>query len=235
MNHLFFAYSKLRFRQKVVMVISLIAFLLGSGLTWMEQTYAEEKPRLAILPFVIERGEDPGKGIICPLCKGIYRGGEILSGSGQVMTRSLYQKMEAMGVFNLLPVEKVEEILPLQDMKIFKEQPMSQSIQSGRKLEVHFIMAGFIFRFEERIGSSIGVSRPASVGFDLHLLRLRDGMEVWRGKFDETQRPLSENLFKIGSFFRRKAHWLTAEELAGVGMDEMLKKLPGIQELEEIK
>jgi hypothetical protein len=56
---------------------------------------------------------------------------------------------------------------------------------------------------------------------------------VWEGKLDETQRPLSENLFKIGSFFRRKAHWLTAEELAGVGMDEMLKRLPGLKELEE--
>ncbi len=235
MNHLFFAHLKLRFWQKMVMVISLIAFLLGSSIPWVMQTHAEEKPRLVILPFVIERGEDPGRGVICPLCKGIYRGGEILSGSQQAMTRSLYQKMEAMGEFNILPLEKVEEVSPLQGMNIFKEQPISLAIQTGRKLEGHFIMAGFIFRFEERIGSSIGVERPASVGFDVHLLRLRDGMEVWRGKFDETQRPLSENLFKIGSFFRRKAHWLTAEELASVGMDEMLKKLPGIKELEEIK
>jgi hypothetical protein len=62
---------------------------------------------------------------------------------------------------------------------------------------------------------------------------LRDGIEVWKGRFDETQRPLSENLFKIGSFFRRKASWLTAEELASVGLDEMLKRLPGPKELEE--
>jgi hypothetical protein len=52
---------------------------------------------------------------------------------------------------------------------------------------------------------------------------------------DETQRPLSENFFKIGSFFRRKAHWLTAEELTSVGMDEALRRLPGAAELEEKK
>jgi ribulose 1,5-bisphosphate carboxylase large subunit-like protein len=66
-------------------------------------------------------------------------------------------------------------------------------------------------------------------------MRLKDGVEVWRGRMDETQRPLSENLFKIGSFFRRKAKWVTAEELASVGMDEALRKLPGATELEEKK
>jgi hypothetical protein len=77
------------------------------------------------------------------------------------------------------------------------------------------------------------VERPASVSFDLHLFRLRDEKMVWTGKFDETQKPLSENLLKIGSFFRRKARWLVAEELASVGMDEMLRKLPGWQELDQ--
>jgi hypothetical protein len=71
------------------------------------------------------------------------------------------------------------------------------------------------------------------VGFDVHLIRLRDEKIVWIGRFNETQRPLSENLLQIGSFFRRKASWLTAEELSSVGMDEMLKKLPGAKELEE--
>ena len=94
-------------------------------------------------------------------------------------------------------------------------------------------MIGILFRFEERIGSSLGVEKPASVAFDLHLFRLRDGVRVWDGKFDETQRPLCDNLFQIGSFVRRKAKWLTAEELAEVGMEEMLKKFPGVKELEE--
>ena len=83
------------------------------------------------------------------------------------------------------------------------------------------------------MGSPLGVERPAAVSFDLHLFRLRDEKMVWLGKFDETQRPLSENLLKIGSFIRRKGSWLTAAELASVGMDEMLGKLPGLQELDQ--
>ncbi|MGQ9646478.1 MAG: hypothetical protein ACUVWO_08090, partial [Thermodesulfobacteriota bacterium] len=108
-----------------------------------------------------------------------------------------------------------------------------ESIQIGKALNADFVLIGTLFLFEERIGSSLGVERPASVSFDLHLFRLRDGKMVWLGKFDETQKPLSENLLKIGSFVRRKGAWLTAAELASVGMDELLRKLPALKELEQ--
>ena len=235
MNRILFKKLKSGYRPVKEMSFLVMVLLFGMNTPWMNPAWAEEKPGLAILPFVSERGEDPERGNICPLCKRVYRSGEILSGSQNAMTKLLYQKMETMDRFKILPLEKVEESSSLQDMKRFKEKPIPLSLQAGQDLGVHFILVGFLFRFEERIGSSIGVTRPASVSFDLHLFRLRDGLEVWRSKFDETQRPLSENLLQIGSFVRRKAHWLTAEELASVGMGEVLKKLPGINELEEMK
>jgi hypothetical protein len=142
--------------------------------------------------------------------------------------------MEAKGTFRALPMEKVEEALSHRDQTPFEEKAVQSSIQAGKELNVDFIIVGFLFRFEERIGSAIGVEKPASVAFDLHFYRLRDGKMVWEGRFDETQKPLSENLFKIGSFLRRKASWLTAEELASVGMDEILGHFPGAEELEEM-
>jgi len=114
-----------------------------------------------------------------------------------------------------------------------EQTPLASSIRFGKEMNVRFLLVGFLFRFEERVGSSIGVEKPASVGFDLHLLRMRDGKIVWEGKFDETQQPLSENLLRIGAFFRRKASWLTAEDLASVGMDEMLSRFPGLSKIEE--
>jgi len=210
-----------------------LLLVLGMILAWGGELRAETKPSLAILPFFIERGEDPGRGAICPICKRVYSRGEILPGSKNTLTRLLQQKMEAIETFKVLPIEKMEEALSHWDKKQFEEKLIPSSLQLGKELNVDFIIVGFLFRFEERIGSPIGVEKPASAGFDIHLFRLRDGIEVWQGKFDETQRPLSENLFKIGSFFRRKASWLTAKELASVGMDEMLKRLPGPKELEE--
>jgi hypothetical protein len=200
----------------------------------IHETRAEDRPALAITPFFIARGEDPGRGAICPVCKRVFSRGDILKGSQIILTRLLQEKMEAWGTFRVLPIEKVEEALAHRDPKQFEEKAIPSSIQIGKEWNVDFIIVGYLFRFEERIGSAIGVEKPASVAFDLHLYRLRDGKKVWDGRFDETQKPLSENLFKIGSFLRRKASWLTAEELASVGMDEMLKRFPGAAELEEI-
>jgi len=206
-----------------LLFLSFLFGIVGILLTSGSEGRAETKPSLAILPFLVERVENPEKGVLCPVCKGVRRSGEIMPGSQNTLTDLLYTRMEANGTFQIIAQKKVEETL----------LPSLSSIQTGKKLEADFIFIGYVFRFEERMGSSLGVERPASVSFDLHLFRLSDEKMVWMGKFDETQRPLSENLFKIGSFIRRKGSWLTAAELASVGMDEMLGKLPGLQELEQ--
>jgi len=212
---------------------SLVVLTLGLTPLWMSEVRAEMKPSLAILPFFIERGEDPARGAVCPICKGIIQRGNIAPGSQNTLTRLLQQKMESMGTFKVLPQEKAGEALSQSERRQFELKPMRSFIQLGKTLNMDFIFIGVLFRFEERIGSHIGAEKPASIGFDVHLIRLKDEKMVWIGKFDETQRPLSENLFKIGSFVRRRASWLTAEELSSVGMDEMLMRFPGPKELEE--
>lgn len=156
-----------------------------------------------------------------------------MPGSQNTLTRLLQQKIESTGTFKVLPLEKVEEAFTQIERRQFELKPLRSFIQLGKTLDMDFIFIGILFRFEERIGSHFGAEKPASVGFDVHLIRLKDEKMVWTGKFDETQRPLSENLLKIGSFVRRKASWLTAEELSSVGMDEVLMRLPGLKELEE--
>ena len=220
-------------KSRLIRGFLLLSLLLGILLTSGSEGRAETKPSLVILPFLVERAEDPAKGVLCPVCKGIRRSGEVLPGSQNTLIHLLYTKMEANGAFEIIPNKKVEEILLLLGRKSMEERPVSASIQMGKNLNADFVFIGNLFRFEERIGSSVGVERPASVSFDVHLFRVRDERMVWLGKFDETQKPLSENLLKIGSFIRRKGSWLTAAELASVGMDEMLGKLPGLKELEQ--
>ena len=212
----------------------LMVFMLGMILAWSDPLMADTKPSLAIFPFFIERVKDPARGAVCPICKGVYRQGTILGGSQNTLTRLLQEKIEASGTFKILPSEKVEAALSKSDRRQFELKPMRSFIQLGKTLDMDFIFIGVLFRFEERIGSHIGAEKPASVAFDVHLIRLKDEKMVWIGRFDETQRPLSENLLKIGSFVRRKGSWLTAEELSSVGMDEMLKRFPGPKELEEM-
>ena len=212
----------------------LMFFVSGMLLSWSMEVGAETKPTLAILPFLIERMDDPSRGAVCPVCQGVYKRGNTLYGSQRTLTQLLQQKMDTPGTFKILPLEKVEGVFSKTDQIQFEIRPLRSAIQLGKELNVDFIFVGYLFRFEERVGSRIGAEKPASVGFDVHLLRMKDGKRVWNGKFDETQQALSENLLKIGSFVRRKASWLTAEELSSVGMDEMLKRLPVLKELEEM-
>ncbi len=212
----------------------LLFFVSGILLSGSVELEAETKPTLAILPFLIERMEDPSRGAVCLVCQGVYKRGNIQSGSQRILAQLLQQKMDALETFKMLPLERVEDIFSKTDKGQFELRPLRSAIQLGKQLNADFIFVGYLFRFEERIGSRIGAERPASVGFDVHLLRVKDGKRVWDGKFDETQQALSENLLKLGSFVRRKASWLTAQELSSVGMDEMLKRFPETKELEEM-
>jgi len=209
-------------------------FMSGMLLFGGVEVWAETKPTLAILPFLIERMGDPSRGAVCPVCQRVYKRGDVLYSSQRTLAQLLQLKMDTLGTFKILPLEKVEDVFSKTDKGQFELRPLRSAIQLGKELNVDFIFVGYLFRFEERIGSRIGADKPASVGFDIHLLRVKDGKRVWDGKFDETQQALSENLLKIGSFVRRGAAWLKAEELSSVGMDEMLKRLPGAKELEEM-
>jgi hypothetical protein len=214
--------------------ILLLLLMFGMALTWNVGSWADEKPRLAILPFLVERISDPSRGAVCPVCGDIYRRGNVLFGSQNTLTRLLQEKMEEKGTFNVLPKEIVEQAFLKSDKGQFESNPESSSLQLGKMLNVDYVSVGFVFRYEERVGSALGVEKPASVGFDVHLFRIRDGKMVWRGEFDETQKSLSENLLEIGTFVKGKGTWVTAEEFSKIGMERMLKKFPGPKELEEI-
>ena len=219
---------------KKVLFLLLVVWMFSLWSVSSRAVSAEINPQLAILPFVVEQSNDPARGtILCPICKRVFQSGSVVPGSDNYLTRVLHQKMEALEEFRIVSLQKMEEVFPSSGRRRFEEKPIATAVQIGKELDAGFILVGFLFRFEERVGSSIGVEKPASVGFDLHLFRIRDGAEVWKGGIDETQRPLSENLFQLGSFLRRKASWLTAEELSSVGMEELLKRLPGKKELEE--
>ena len=206
--------------------------LLGLAMGGTTTLRAQSKPTIAIFPFLVERGEDPAREAVCPLCGGAYRRGSIQAGSGNKLTRLLYEKIGVLGIFEVTPAKKVEEGLSSIPWKEWETRPLSMGLKLAKELEANFLLFGYLYRFEERVGASIGVEKPASVGFDLHLQRVRDGRIVWTAKFDETQRPLSENLLRLGAFLRRGASWAKAEELASVGMDEALRTLPSLEELE---
>ena len=87
------------------------------------------------------------------------------------------------------------------------------------------VISGRLLRFRERVGEEWGIQSPASVAFVIDLWDVKRGDLIWSGQFDETQKPLSQNIFALGEFTQRGGRWLTAEELTLEGVKKAISQL----------
>ena len=90
------------------------------------------------------------------------------------------------------------------------------------------VVTGVITRYEDRHSSALAVDRPASVAYDAYLIGTRDGEMLWRARFDETQKPLLDNLLLAGRFLKGGGVWQTSETLTRIGLERVLATFPGI-------
>jgi hypothetical protein len=97
--------------------------------------------------------------------------------------------------------------------------------QIGEMVFADAIMVGRVQRFRERVGDDWGVKSPASVAFVLDLIDVRRGDVIWSARFDETQKPLSENIFGLGDISQRGVRWLSAEQLMMDGVKKAVGQL----------
>ena len=103
---------------------------------------------------------------------------------------------------------------------------LALALNMGRASEADAVVVGHVFRFAERVGNPYSVESPASVAFGIHLVRVADGRVVWSARFDEAQKPLADNLLKIGDFMKHKGTWVTAAQLARTGLMQKLATFP---------
>jgi len=99
-------------------------------------------------------------------------------------------------------------------------------VNIGSALSVDAVLAGFVYRFKDRVGTPYGVDSPASVAFDLHLIQIPTGRIVWSAGVDDTQLSLSEDLFQVGKFIERKGRWVTAPDMARQALDAAFADFP---------
>jgi hypothetical protein len=99
-------------------------------------------------------------------------------------------------------------------------------VRIGETLSAEGVLGGHVYRWREREGADYAASRPASVAFDLYLMSAGDGAILWKARFDKTQISLSENLLDIQTFVKAKGRWMTAGELAEIGLTEVVEAFP---------
>jgi hypothetical protein len=190
----------------------------------------EEVPcirKMAVMPFQSDVWlERPGEGVECPLCGGVFRRGRIEGNAAETLASLVLDYLEANTQCKLIPPSKVQGAISQVLSKRMDSNTIPFVAEVGKSIGADAVLAGYIFRYEERIGTSYSVKSPASVGFCLHLVGVDSGALLWRGRFDKTQKALSENVFEISEFFRGGAKWLTADELASQGVELTMKTFP---------
>ena len=132
------------------------------------------------------------------------------------------------GVVVLPPAQAVAAKVSIQPAEeTTKATPERQAADLAVKLKADAALIGQVLVYQERSGGKLGASPPATVGFEVKAVA-PDGQVLWVGNYYERQKPMTQDFL---GFVLHGGVFVTAEELAQYGADQVLKTFPfGIPE-----
>ncbi|MGE5839302.1 MAG: hypothetical protein ACM34H_05160 [Deltaproteobacteria bacterium] len=211
----------------------LALLLLGGPSCRLQQVAQEDKAGVPRLNTVVCAGFRPGlspsqiPGLVrSPISGAVFAAEPVPEGIAEKISDLLFEKLakdsrvnwvsprEAAAAFSQLASSKPT----LTDREIY--------VQIGKSLSAEAVLGGHVYRWHEREGTDYSANRPASVAFDLYLMSAADGMIWWKARFDKSQVSLTENLLDLKTFLKAKGRWMTADELAEIGLAEFAETFP---------
>lgn len=140
--------------------------------------------------------------------------------AGEKVTDLMWAKLKAKSGLDLLS--------PNESARIAQEisggtttEPMAAH-QIAQRLGADAALSGKVLVYQERVGGRLGADPPAAVGFEVKLVA-PDGIVLWEGNYYEKQRPMTEDFL---GFVQRYGVFVTAEELAAYGAEELADAFP---------
>jgi hypothetical protein len=183
--------------------------------------------RIAVVPFEKLTSSDASRMARCPVSGTVFTTCDLPQNANLTIQEFFLGKLEKSGKYSIIPPYQSDAVY----QKVKGDNPkasVTQQLQlTGKALEVEGVVAGYVACFRERVGYKYSAERPASVTFGVYLIRVSDGELAWGNIYEKTQQSLSENVLQASTFFSRGLKWVTAEELAEDGVDEILKTFPG--------
>lgn len=183
------------------------------------QAIAQGAPELSTPPEVVK------SDISVPSPEGGMRLGTqtttVPPGADMKVARIFTRKLQMRETLSVLAPDEVAAALA----ELESRNPGLPAREAARRLALHFkadaAVQGLVRVYKEREGSKYGAA-AAVVGFEVSLVAT-DGRVIWRGNYYEEQRPVTED---ISGFLDRGFGFVTAEELANYGAEQLVKQFP---------
>lgn len=185
--------------------------------------------RIAVLPFVSPRfqAEEGAPDVVCSFCGRPLQEHKDFSRAGERLAEYLYDGIRERSTYEIVPLEEVFSNLSFQEESPDPFTDVHFLMEFGKQLGVDALVVGEIIRIKEREGGDYSVLAPASVAFRVKMVRVKDGVELYRVLFDETQKPLSEEPQRLFHWSKIRFRWQTADQLSRAGMRQVAESFPG--------
>ena len=138
-----------------------------------------------------------------------------------LLAHQIYSAMIALPGWQIVSEREVEDV----GQTLGSSTGGARVRRLGELVYADAVITAQLQRYRERIGNEAGVKSPASVAFVIDVVDLRRGDIVWSGRFDETQKALSENILGIGEIGQRGIRWLSADQLMFEGVKKAVNQL----------
>jgi len=145
--------------------------------------------------------------------------------AAELVTRFVTDAIARRGI-QVIPASDLVTAFNAQGLQAHDINPRTAAAVAASKFGATAIMMGEVSRYREREGESYGATSGASVAFNAVIYAAPTGQRFWNQQFDETQRPLSENIVNARRYPGGGTRWLTAVELAQWGAQSMVASIP---------
>jgi len=213
---------------KIAFLISSLLFLFSCHINKYQYKQRKSPPprieNIVVAGFKVALSEKEDPGLFrCPVCGSTFMAEPLSDTVAEKMNVDLFTCLNKFEKYSLISPEHVKGVYSTILSQNLTIGIIDMLKETGRFFSSDAVLFGYIYRWRERQGTRYGVTSPASVTFDLHLVSPENGSILWKGSFNKTQLSLSENLLDLSIFIRSGGKWLTARKLAQIGFDKLIR------------
>ena len=158
-----------------IMLKLICVFFMGTAMVSAEETPPTPDlatARIAVMPFI--KGKHPENvtdSFTCPYSSLCFDTDGIQAGADKNLTEMLSAMLNRKFKGQVIPLSRSVQVFEALKVDHATDSPKTVLLQLGKLLEADYMMAGNVWRYRERVGTSFSAETPASVAFAVYLVR----------------------------------------------------------------